>query len=147
MCGRGVMEWLNGDLFDGSWLNGYRHGSGVYRFSDSSYYFGTWTKGLKDGQRTFYPSGSKAIFRISYVIGYTGNDDGKKFVFDQDLTFEKLKNDDDVKIVVGNNFEDIVLDESKDVLLEDTLQTPYLHHRRHHMVRKSQYCDHTSHNA
>ncbi|KAI3766818.1 hypothetical protein L2E82_16892 [Cichorium intybus] len=27
-------------------------------------------------------------------------------------------NDDDVKIVVGNNFEDIVLDESKDVLLE-----------------------------
>ncbi|KAI3722013.1 hypothetical protein L2E82_33036 [Cichorium intybus] len=75
------------------------------------------------------------------VIGYTGNDDGKKFVFDQDLTFENLKafgegfleeklkafyksdpipenNDDDVKIVVGNNFEDIVLDESKDVLLE-----------------------------
>ncbi|CAH1437946.1 unnamed protein product [Lactuca virosa] len=25
------------------------------------------------------------------VIGYTGNDDGKKFVFDQDLTFENLK--------------------------------------------------------
>ncbi|XP_023751529.1 protein disulfide isomerase-like 1-4 [Lactuca sativa] len=75
------------------------------------------------------------------VIGYTGNDDGKKFVFDQDLTFENLKafgegfldeklkafyksdpipenNDGDVKIVVGNNFDDIVLDESKDVLLE-----------------------------
>ena len=28
------------------------------------------------------------------------------------------QNDGDVKIVVGNNFDDIVLDESKDVLLE-----------------------------
>ncbi|KAJ0771698.1 putative protein disulfide-isomerase [Helianthus annuus] len=75
------------------------------------------------------------------VLAYTGNDDGKKFVFDQDLTLENLKvfgvdflndklkpvyksdpipeqNDGDVKIVVGNNFDDIVLDESKDVLLE-----------------------------
>ncbi|KAI3809532.1 hypothetical protein L1987_25509 [Smallanthus sonchifolius] len=75
------------------------------------------------------------------VIGYTGNDDTKKFVFDRDLTLENLKvfgedflddklkafyksdpipehNDGDVKIVVGNNFDDIVLDESKDVLLE-----------------------------
>ncbi|XP_071734861.1 protein disulfide isomerase-like 1-4 [Rutidosis leptorrhynchoides] len=75
------------------------------------------------------------------VIGYTGNDDGKKFVFDQELTLENLKvfgegffddklkpfyksdpipedNDGDVKIVVGDNFDDIVLDESKDVLLE-----------------------------
>ncbi|KAM0007414.1 putative protein disulfide-isomerase [Helianthus debilis subsp. tardiflorus] len=75
------------------------------------------------------------------VLAYTGNDDAKKFVFDQDLTLENLKvfgedflndklkpvyksdpipeqNDGDVKIVVGNNFDDIVLDESKDVLLE-----------------------------
>lgn len=29
-----------------------------------------------------------------------------------------MQNDGDVKIVVGNNFDDIVLDESKDVLLE-----------------------------
>ncbi|PWA75574.1 PDI-like 1-3 [Artemisia annua] len=75
------------------------------------------------------------------IIGYTGNDDGKKFVFDEYLTLENLKafgegfysdtlkpfcksdpisedNDGDVKIVVGSNFDDIVLDESKDVLLE-----------------------------
>ncbi|WCJ41028.1 Protein disulfide isomerase-like 1-4 [Euphorbia peplus] len=75
------------------------------------------------------------------VIGYTGNDDGKKFVLDGEVDFEKLKvfgndfiedklkpffksdpipetNDGDVKIVVGNNFDEIVLDESKDVLLE-----------------------------
>lgn len=29
-----------------------------------------------------------------------------------------MQNDGDVKIVVGNNFDEIVLDESKDVLLE-----------------------------
>jgi protein disulfide-isomerase A1 len=75
------------------------------------------------------------------VIGYTGNDDSKKFFLDGELTFEKIKafgadfledklkqfyksdpipetNDGYVKIVVGNNFDEIVLDESKDVLLE-----------------------------
>lgn len=75
------------------------------------------------------------------VLAYTGNDDAKKFVFDGDVTLDKIKafgedfiedklkpffksdpvpesNDGDVKIVVGNNFDEIVLDESKDVLLE-----------------------------
>ncbi|XP_028757057.1 protein disulfide isomerase-like 1-4 isoform X1 [Neltuma alba] len=75
------------------------------------------------------------------VIGYTGNDDGKKFVLDGEVTRDKIKafgedfledklkpfyksdpvpdnNDGDVKIVVGDNFDEIVLDESKDVLLE-----------------------------
>ncbi|XP_021746256.1 protein disulfide isomerase-like 1-4 [Chenopodium quinoa] len=75
------------------------------------------------------------------VIGYSGNDDGKKFFLDGEVTLDKLKafaqgfvddtlkpfyksepipetNDGDVKIVVGNNFDEIVLDESKDVLLE-----------------------------
>ncbi|CAI9778418.1 unnamed protein product [Fraxinus pennsylvanica] len=77
----------------------------------------------------------------SKVLGYTGNDDPKKYVFDGEVTFEKIKafgedfledklkpfyksdpipesNDGDVKTVVGNNFDEIVLDESKDVLLE-----------------------------
>lgn len=53
------MKWLNGDLFDGVWLNGLKHGSGIYRFADGSYYFGTWTRGVKDGQGTFYPAGCK----------------------------------------------------------------------------------------
>ncbi|XP_021278149.1 protein disulfide isomerase-like 1-4 [Herrania umbratica] len=75
------------------------------------------------------------------ILGYTGNDDGRKFVLDGDVTFDKTKafgddfledklkpffksdpipetNDEDVKVVVGNNFDEIVLDESKDVLLE-----------------------------
>ncbi|KAL8457854.1 hypothetical protein ACS0TY_035648 [Phlomoides rotata] len=51
------------------------------------------------------------------VLGYTG-EDTKKYILDKAVTLENIKNDVDVKIVVGNNFDDIVLDESKDVLLE-----------------------------
>ncbi|GAV66397.1 Thioredoxin domain-containing protein/Thioredoxin_6 domain-containing protein [Cephalotus follicularis] len=75
------------------------------------------------------------------VLAYTGNDDPKKYFLEGEVTFDKIKafaedfledklkpfyksdpipetNDGDVKIVVGNNFDEIVLDESKDVLLE-----------------------------
>ncbi|XP_022731208.1 protein disulfide isomerase-like 1-4 [Durio zibethinus] len=75
------------------------------------------------------------------ILAYTGNDDARKFVFDGEVTLDKIKgfgedfledklkpfyksdpipetNDEDVKVVVGNNFDEIVLDESKDVLLE-----------------------------
>lgn len=75
------------------------------------------------------------------VVAYTGNDDSRKFLLDGDLTLQSIKsfaedfledklkpfyksdpipetNDGDVKVVVGNNFDEIVLDESKDVLLE-----------------------------
>ncbi|KAI3459002.1 hypothetical protein Pfo_015665 [Paulownia fortunei] len=75
------------------------------------------------------------------VLAYTGNDDSRKFLLDGELTINSIKsfgekflgdnlkpfyksdpipenNDGDVKIVVGNNFDEIVLDESKDVLLE-----------------------------
>ncbi|PIN09703.1 Protein disulfide isomerase (prolyl 4-hydroxylase beta subunit) [Handroanthus impetiginosus] len=75
------------------------------------------------------------------VLAYTGNDDSRKFLLDGELTIDNIKsfgekfladslkpfyksdpipesNDGDVKIVVGNNFDEIVLDESKDVLLE-----------------------------
>ncbi|KAK8598392.1 hypothetical protein V6N13_094363 [Hibiscus sabdariffa] len=76
------------------------------------------------------------------ILAFTGNEDSRKFFFDGDVTLDKIKafgedfleekfkpfyksdsipetNDGDVKIVVGDyNFDEIVLDESKDVLLE-----------------------------
>ncbi|AES88586.1 putative protein disulfide-isomerase [Medicago truncatula] len=75
------------------------------------------------------------------VLAFTGNEDGRKFLLDGEVTIDNIKafgedfladklkpfiksdpipesNDGDVKIVVGNNFDEIVLDESKDVLLE-----------------------------
>ncbi|KAL0422296.1 UNVERIFIED_CONTAM: Phosphatidylinositol 4-phosphate 5-kinase [Sesamum latifolium] len=74
MSGRGVMKWSNGDLFDGFWSNGLRHGSGFYRFADGSYYFGTWSKGLKDGPGTFYPAGNKHLRKLNLE----GHKDKKK---------------------------------------------------------------------
>ncbi|KAF3783438.1 disulfide isomerase-like 1-4 protein [Nymphaea thermarum] len=75
------------------------------------------------------------------VLGYSGNDDSKKYKLDGEVNLDALKafaegflqdklklfyksdpvpekNDGDVKIVVSNNFDEVVLDESKDVLLE-----------------------------
>ncbi|KAJ8559581.1 hypothetical protein K7X08_003639 [Anisodus acutangulus] len=75
------------------------------------------------------------------VIGYIEEDDRIKFTFEGEITLEKIKafgedflenklkpfyksdpipetNDADVKVVVGNNFDEIVLNESKDALLE-----------------------------
>ncbi|KAK7272139.1 hypothetical protein RJT34_28561 [Clitoria ternatea] len=83
------------------------------------------------------------------VLAFTGFFDGKKFLLDGELTVDKIKafgedfledklkrffksdpipksNDGDVKIVVGKNFEEIVLDESKDVLLE--IYSPWCEH-------------------
>ncbi|KAG8380464.1 hypothetical protein BUALT_Bualt06G0018100 [Buddleja alternifolia] len=83
------------------------------------------------------------------VLAYTGNEDDRKFLLDGELTISSIKsfgekflgdnlkpfyksepipekNDGDVKIVVGDNFDEIVLDESKDVLLE--LYAPWCGH-------------------
>ncbi|KAK4721590.1 hypothetical protein R3W88_011823 [Solanum pinnatisectum] len=83
------------------------------------------------------------------VLAYTGNEDGRKFLLEGEITLDGVKsfgekflednlkpfyksdpipetNDGDVKIVVGNNFDEIVLDESKDVLLE--LYAPWCGH-------------------
>nr|XP_043631635.1 protein disulfide isomerase-like 1-4 [Erigeron canadensis] len=78
---------------------------------------------------------------VPRVIAFTGNEDARKFFLEGEVTLNNIKlfgenflqdnlkpfyksdpipetNDGDVKIVVGNNFDEIVLDESKDVLLE-----------------------------
>lgn len=75
------------------------------------------------------------------VLAYTGNEDAKKFFLDGEMSLDNIKkfaqdfledkltpfyksepipepNDEDVKIIVGKNLDQIVLDESKDVLLE-----------------------------
>ncbi|RLN09497.1 protein disulfide isomerase-like 1-4 [Panicum miliaceum] len=75
------------------------------------------------------------------VLAYTGNEDARKFFLDGEVSLDTIKdfaesfledkltpfyksepvpeyNDGDIKIVVGKNLDLIVLDESKDVLLE-----------------------------
>lgn len=75
------------------------------------------------------------------VLAYTGNEDARKFFLDGEVSLDSIKdfaesfledkltpfyksepvpesNDGDIKIVVGKNLDLIVLDESKDILLE-----------------------------
>ncbi|KAM3297462.1 hypothetical protein ACQJBY_039380 [Aegilops geniculata] len=75
------------------------------------------------------------------VLAYTGNEDAKKFFFGGEISLDTIKefaqdfledkltpsyksdpvpesNDEDVKVVVGKSLDQIVLNESKDVLLE-----------------------------
>ncbi|KAI4963237.1 hypothetical protein ZWY2020_016934 [Hordeum vulgare] len=79
--------------------------------------------------------------RVILVLAYTGNEDAKKFFFSGEISLDSIKefaqdfledkltlfyksdpvpesNDEDVKVVVGKSVDQIVLDESKDVLLE-----------------------------
>ncbi|CAO2816580.1 unnamed protein product [Amaranthus hypochondriacus] len=83
------------------------------------------------------------------VLAYTGNADRRKFFMEGEITSDNIKsfiddflvdklkpfyksepipqtNEGDVKIVVGKNIEEIVLDESKDVLLE--IYAPWCSH-------------------
>ncbi|XP_074289736.1 protein disulfide isomerase-like 1-3 isoform X2 [Silene latifolia] len=85
------------------------------------------------------------------VIAYAGHLDGRKFMMDADITLDNIMsftksfladnlqpfyksgpipeiNDSNVKIVVGKNYDEVVLDESKDVLLQ--IYAPWCHHCR-----------------
>lgn len=75
MSGKGVMQWTNGDLYNGYWHNGLMHGIGYYHYSDDTSYVGTWNKGLKDGQGILYPAGSEIPCDplFSELFGYTNN--------------------------------------------------------------------------
>ncbi|KAL6630508.1 hypothetical protein ACP70R_028581 [Stipagrostis hirtigluma subsp. patula] len=88
--------------------------------------------------------------RETTVLAYTGVEDARKFLLDGEVSLDTIKqfaddflegkkltpfyksepvpenNDGDVKIVVGKNLDQIVLDESKDVLLE--MHTPWCGH-------------------
>ncbi|THU57257.1 hypothetical protein C4D60_Mb03t01600 [Musa balbisiana] len=66
MSGKGVMKWSNGDLFDGDWLDGLENGSGYYKYADGSVYVGIWSRGLKDGHGTFFPTGSRTPYQLTY---------------------------------------------------------------------------------
>jgi len=58
--GKGRAELPNGDVYNGDYENGKRHGKGVYKFKKSgAKYDGSWEEGKKQGEGTFtYPDGS-----------------------------------------------------------------------------------------
>jgi hypothetical protein len=47
------MRWPNGDVYDGTWLNGSMHGLGSFSFANGSTYVGEFKWGLRHGQGKF----------------------------------------------------------------------------------------------
>jgi len=65
--GKGRAELPNGDIYDGEYENGKRHGKGVYKFKKSkARYDGAYADNKKHGEGTFYyPDGS--IYKGSWA--------------------------------------------------------------------------------
>ena len=40
--GKGMMQYSNGDVFEGDWFNGKKHGEGLKLMPDGSYYSGSY---------------------------------------------------------------------------------------------------------
>lgn len=49
-CGFGKYFYINGDTYEGEWLNHVRHGQGTYTYSATgTKYVGTWNNGKREG--------------------------------------------------------------------------------------------------
>ena len=47
---RGVTKYANGDVYDGEWLNGKRHGIGTHTYKNGDSYSGEFIDGFWDGK-------------------------------------------------------------------------------------------------
>jgi hypothetical protein len=45
----GVLTLVNGDVYDGMWSQGLKHGRGKYKWTNLDTYEGTFSKGARDG--------------------------------------------------------------------------------------------------
>jgi len=45
---------LNGDIYEGGWVEGFKHGFGVYRFNNGDIYEGNFIKDIKSGLGKYY---------------------------------------------------------------------------------------------
>lgn len=43
------MFYVNGDIYEGNWVNGEKNGKGTAYFKNGDIYEGEWVKGLPDG--------------------------------------------------------------------------------------------------
>jgi len=60
--GRGLMEYLNGEKYDGEWKMNQRHGHGVMTYKNGDVYTGNWENDKKNGSgNIIYHNGEKII--------------------------------------------------------------------------------------
>ena len=73
--GEGVYEWPDGGRYEGSFVNGSKHGKGVYDAHETSgVYTGTWTTGKPDGWGVFTAKDNQWNYTGPYVHGYMQTD-------------------------------------------------------------------------
>ena len=54
------MKYADGSVYEGSWLDGERHGSGALTYNSGATYVGEYARGLKEGNGTYtWPDGAK----------------------------------------------------------------------------------------
>jgi hypothetical protein len=51
--GRGVLQYANGDLYDGEWNCNKKHGKGCYTYANGAAYLGEYKNGKMDGKGTY----------------------------------------------------------------------------------------------
>lgn len=53
MTGNGIMNWANGNCYQGAFVNGAKHGTGEFKSKDGSFYQGEWRNNLREGTSSF----------------------------------------------------------------------------------------------
>lgn len=48
-CGKGVYKWSNGEVYDGEWYQGLKHGYGIWKGVLGDSYIGEWKNSRADG--------------------------------------------------------------------------------------------------
>lgn len=47
--GTGMYKWPNGNIYEGEFRSGKKHGHGNFRWEDQSYYVGSWVDDMMEG--------------------------------------------------------------------------------------------------
>lgn len=78
----GAYKYQNGTQYAGAWLDGKRHGQGIFFYNTGHFYIGSWKKNMKHGKGViFFPNGS-------YYIGLWEEDTRVKNFSEENFVFE-----------------------------------------------------------
>lgn len=60
--GEGQMEWLNGDIYSGSFQDNFCHGKGIFQWKNGNKYDGNWFMGMQHGKGCLILSQDKITY-------------------------------------------------------------------------------------
>ena len=91
--GSGLMQYYNEDVYDGKWQDGERHGDGIYTWKDERQYKGAYKNDLRDGEGIFAGWVDLTYGWKGTYFGASKDDQFEgygKFVFDNGDAFEGI---------------------------------------------------------